>query len=183
MLISCTACAVEKLLGSAQPSVEFTRKKYVEAHDAFVASAAYTNALETAAHVLNKVSGLSPAERCISQHFCPSPGLACGQASVVITLSVSRGPEGAEHPFAMSPGDAVSCIPHSSQSAVSGDLQLRRPGAGPHHALPLLPGGRGAPEAPPQLRSRPCRGAPPGATPLSPVLRAVLTAAWAAAPG
>ena len=30
--------AVEKLLGSAQPSVEFTRKKYVEAHDAFVAS-------------------------------------------------------------------------------------------------------------------------------------------------
>ena len=48
--------AVEKLLGSAQPSVEFTRKKYVEAHDAIVASAAYTSALETAAHVLNKAS-------------------------------------------------------------------------------------------------------------------------------
>ena len=80
------ACAVEKLLGSAQPSVEFTRKKYVEAHDAFVASAAYTNALETAAHVLNKVSGLT----CVSQHSCPSPGLACWKACVVITLSVSR---------------------------------------------------------------------------------------------
>ena len=86
MLKSGAARAVEKLLGSAQPSVEFTRKKYVEAHDAFVASAAYTNALETAAHVLNKVS--EPI--CISQHFCPSPGLACRQASVVMTLSVSR---------------------------------------------------------------------------------------------
>ena len=53
-LIVCILDAVEKLLGSAQPSVEFTRKKYVEAHDAIVASAAYTSALETAAHVLNK---------------------------------------------------------------------------------------------------------------------------------
>ena len=85
--------------------------------------------------------------------------------------------------ISMSPGDAVSCVPYSSQSAVSGDLQLCRPSAGPHHALPLLPGSCGAPEAPPQLRSRPCWGAPPGATPLSPILRAVLTAVWAAAPG
>ena len=55
-LIFACLLAVEKLLGSAQPSVEFTRKKYVEAHDAIVASAAYTSALETAAHVLNKAS-------------------------------------------------------------------------------------------------------------------------------
>ncbi len=46
-------------MGSAQPSVEFTRKKYVEAHDAIVASAAYTSALETAHHVLQKASLLS----------------------------------------------------------------------------------------------------------------------------
>ena len=48
-------CAVNKLLDSAQPSVEFTRRKYVEAHDAIVASAAYTHALEAAAHILHKV--------------------------------------------------------------------------------------------------------------------------------
>ena len=90
VLKSGAARAVEKLLGSAQPSVEFTRKKYVEAHDAFVASAAYTNALETAAHVLNKVSGLT----CVSQHSHRSPGLACGKASVVLTLSVSRDSRG-----------------------------------------------------------------------------------------
>ena len=47
--------AVNKLLDSAQPSVEFTRRKYVEAHDAIVASAAYTQALEAAAHILHKV--------------------------------------------------------------------------------------------------------------------------------
>ena len=46
-------------MGSAQPSVEFTRRKYVEAHDAIVASAAYTSALETAHHVLQKASLLS----------------------------------------------------------------------------------------------------------------------------
>ena len=46
-------------MGSAQPSVEFTRRKYVEAHDVIVASAAYTSALETAHHVLQKASLLS----------------------------------------------------------------------------------------------------------------------------
>ncbi|KAK9907730.1 hypothetical protein WJX75_008823 [Coccomyxa subellipsoidea] len=47
---------VNKLLDTAQPSVEFTRRKYVEAHGAIVASAAYTRTLETAAQVLHKVT-------------------------------------------------------------------------------------------------------------------------------
>jgi hypothetical protein len=47
--------AVNKLLDTAQPSVEFTRRKYVEAHDAIVASAAYNRALEAAAQLLHKV--------------------------------------------------------------------------------------------------------------------------------
>lgn len=46
---------VNKLLDTAQPSVEFTRRKYVEAHDAIVASAAYNRALEAAAQFLHKV--------------------------------------------------------------------------------------------------------------------------------
>jgi hypothetical protein len=45
---------VNKLLDSAAPGVDFTRRKYVEAHDAIVASAAYTHALEAAAHLLHK---------------------------------------------------------------------------------------------------------------------------------
>ncbi len=49
---------MNKLLDTAQPSVEFTRRKYVEAHGAIVASAAYTRALETAAQVLHKVGVL-----------------------------------------------------------------------------------------------------------------------------
>ncbi len=87
MLKSGAARAVEKLLGSAQPSVEFTRKKYVEAHDAFVASAAYTNALETAAHVLSKVSGLTCVSVFLSLTRACLQGLPC---TVVMTLSVSR---------------------------------------------------------------------------------------------
>lgn len=55
MLIVLLPCAVNKLLDTAQPSVEFTRRKYVEAHGAIVASAAYTRTLETAAQVLHKV--------------------------------------------------------------------------------------------------------------------------------
>lgn len=50
---------MNKLLDTAQPSVEFTRRKYVEAHGAIVASAAYTRTLETAAQVLHKVGAIS----------------------------------------------------------------------------------------------------------------------------
>ena len=46
---------MNKLLDTATPGVEFTRRKYAEAHDAIVASAAYTHALEAAAHILHRV--------------------------------------------------------------------------------------------------------------------------------
>lgn len=53
-MLAAVCAAVNKLLDSAAPGVEFTRRKYVAAHDAIVASAAYTHALEAAAHLLHK---------------------------------------------------------------------------------------------------------------------------------
>lgn len=45
--------AVDKVLESAQPSVEFTRKKYTDAHDAVVASATYSKAMEAAEAIVS----------------------------------------------------------------------------------------------------------------------------------
>ena len=40
---------------SAQPSIDYTQRKYGDAHDAVVASATYNRALEAAAEVLQRV--------------------------------------------------------------------------------------------------------------------------------
>lgn len=45
--------AVDKVLESAQPSVEFTRRKYTDAHDAVVASATYSKAMEAAEAIVS----------------------------------------------------------------------------------------------------------------------------------
>lgn len=74
---------MNKLLDTAQPSVEFTRRKYVEAHGAIVASAAYTRALETAAQVLHKVSAIGLF------HAAP----ACCDPEQTVDLSVKHGRE------------------------------------------------------------------------------------------
>ena len=70
--------AVNKLLDSAAPSVEFTRRKYAEAHDAIVASAAYTHALEAAAHILHKVRGPPCGSPPAALSSMPPPSLRCG---------------------------------------------------------------------------------------------------------
>jgi hypothetical protein len=46
---------VSKLVETAQPSVEYARAKYLEAHDAIVASSAYSRALETACGIVHRV--------------------------------------------------------------------------------------------------------------------------------
>ena len=40
---------------SAQPSIDYTQRKYGDAHDAVVASATYNRTLEAAAEVLQRV--------------------------------------------------------------------------------------------------------------------------------
>ncbi|KAK9868808.1 hypothetical protein WJX84_003100 [Apatococcus fuscideae] len=45
--------AVDKVLESAQPSVDFTRRKYTDAHDAVVASATYSKAMEAAEAIVS----------------------------------------------------------------------------------------------------------------------------------
>ena len=47
--------AVTKLIESAQPSIDYTQRKYGDAHDAFVASATYNRALDAAAEVLQRL--------------------------------------------------------------------------------------------------------------------------------
>lgn len=47
--------AVVKLLESAHPRVEYTCKKYMEAHDVIVASAYYTRTFDIAAGFMNRV--------------------------------------------------------------------------------------------------------------------------------
>lgn len=64
------AAAVVKLLESAHPGVEFTRKKYLEAHDVIVASAYYTRTLDIAAGFVNRVCALS-VERCLELMWVP----------------------------------------------------------------------------------------------------------------
>ena len=46
--------AVTKLIETAQPSIDFTQRKYGDAHDAVVASATYNRALEAAAEVIQR---------------------------------------------------------------------------------------------------------------------------------
>ena len=47
--------AVTKLIETAQPSIDYTQRKYGDAHDAVVASATYNRALEAAAEVLQRL--------------------------------------------------------------------------------------------------------------------------------
>ncbi len=47
--------AVKGVIETAQPSIDFTQRKYGDAHDAVVASATYNRALEAAAEVLQRV--------------------------------------------------------------------------------------------------------------------------------
>lgn len=47
---------VSRLLERAQPSIQYTQKKYESAHDAVVASAAYSRTVEAAAEVLQRVA-------------------------------------------------------------------------------------------------------------------------------
>ena len=47
--------AVSKLLENAQPSVEYARSRYLEAHHAVVASRAYDRALKSAARMLQRM--------------------------------------------------------------------------------------------------------------------------------
>lgn len=49
------APAVNKLLENAQPSVEYARSRYLEAHHAVVASRAYDRALKSAARMLQRM--------------------------------------------------------------------------------------------------------------------------------
>lgn len=51
--------AVNRLLEKAQPSVEYTQRKYTDAHDAIVSSALYNRAVETAAEMLQRVTETS----------------------------------------------------------------------------------------------------------------------------
>lgn len=46
---------VSRVIETAQPSIDFTQRKYGDAHDAVVASATYNRALEAAAEVLQRV--------------------------------------------------------------------------------------------------------------------------------
>lgn len=46
---------MSRVIESAQPSIDFTQRKYGAAHDAVVASQTYNRALEAAAEVLQRV--------------------------------------------------------------------------------------------------------------------------------
>ncbi|KAK9798976.1 hypothetical protein WJX73_006162 [Symbiochloris irregularis] len=60
--------AVSKMLENAQPSVDYARSRYMEAHDAVVASQAYDKALKSAARLLQRMQG-SPLLRSATQRL------------------------------------------------------------------------------------------------------------------
>lgn len=61
---------VTKLIETAQPSIDFTQRKYGDAHDAVVASATYNRALEAAAEVLQRLQD-SPIYRAAAGRLYP----------------------------------------------------------------------------------------------------------------
>ena len=60
--------AVSKLLENAQPSVEYARSRYLEAHHAVVASRAYDRALKSAARMLERMQN-SPLFKSAAQRL------------------------------------------------------------------------------------------------------------------
>lgn len=58
--------AVTKLIETAQPSIDFTQRKYGDAHDAVVASATYNRALEAAAEVLQRLQVCTEPEESLT---------------------------------------------------------------------------------------------------------------------
>ena len=53
------------MIETAQPSIDYTQRKYGDAHDAVVASATYNRALEAAAEVLQRLQVRHPSPACL----------------------------------------------------------------------------------------------------------------------
>jgi hypothetical protein len=62
---------VKGVIETAQPSIDFTQRKYGDAHDAVVASATYNRALEAAAEVLQRVQD-SPLYKAAAGRLYPA---------------------------------------------------------------------------------------------------------------
>lgn len=67
---------MNRLLEQAQPSLEFTQRKYTDAHDAIVASALYHRAVGTAADVLQRVTETSIFKAAVERLYPAISGIA-----------------------------------------------------------------------------------------------------------
>lgn len=70
--LSLVPVAVTKLIETAQPSIDYTQRKYGDAHDAVVASATYNRALDAAAEVLQRLQVKPLAQDCLAIAPCPA---------------------------------------------------------------------------------------------------------------
>ena len=108
------AAAVSKLLETAQPSVEYTQRKYADAHDAIVASALYNSALEAAAEVLQRVQE-SPLYRAAAERLYPAiSGIADPALEKIANSTYTRAVVDHLKPIPRDDGrewPAVTCVP------------------------------------------------------------------------
>jgi len=103
---------VSRVIESAQPSIDFTQRKYGAAHDAVVASQTYNRALEAAAEVLQRVQE-SPLYKAAAGRLYPAiSGIADPAIERIANSSYTKAV--VDHLKPIPPPDASSCVAAAS---------------------------------------------------------------------